>query len=119
MSDEQAKCICLVPLRSKDNGVCQYCSGWTPTVSFQDRMQAVLDSIGAMLVEKNRRYGNSVLEPVRVFSQASPTEQLLVRIDDKLSRIRTTGLEAEDEDTLRDLIGYLVLLMVARQTEER
>jgi hypothetical protein len=50
---------------------------------------------------------------VRVFSKASTTEQLLVRIDDKLSRIKTTGMEAPDEDTLNDLIGYLILLKIA------
>jgi hypothetical protein len=39
-----------------------------------------------------------------------------VRIDDKLSRIaRGAGLNGTDEDTLLDLIGYLVLLLMQRQ----
>jgi hypothetical protein len=71
------------------------------------------DDICKMLIEKNAKYGNSALTPVRVFSKASTTEQLLVRIDDKLSRIKTTGMEASDEDTLNDLIGYLILLKIA------
>lgn len=70
-----------------------------------------------MLLEKNAKYGNSALDPVRVFSKASTTEQLLVRIDDKLSRIKTTGMEAPDEDTLNDLIGYLILLKIANKKE--
>lgn len=73
------------------------------------------DEIKALLLEKNARYGNSALEPARIFSRASPVEQILVRIDDKLSRIRTTGLRAGDEDTARDLVGYLVLLLVAEK----
>lgn len=72
------------------------------------------DRIKNLLLEKNRKYGNSALEPARIFSKASPTEQLLVRIDDKLNRIRTTGPAAQlDEDTVQDLIGYLVLYRVA------
>jgi hypothetical protein len=63
---------------------------------------------------KNLKYGDSALNPVRVFSQASVKEQLLVRIDDKLSRIqRGAGLIGNDEDVIQDLIGYLILLQIA------
>lgn len=68
-----------------------------------------------MLLEKNRKYGNSALEPKRIFSKLSPVEQLYVRIDDKLSRIENTGIAAADEDTLADLQGYITLLRVARR----
>jgi hypothetical protein len=83
----------------------------------QNQIIKACDELCTLLVEKNVKYGNSALEPVRVFSKASTTEQLLVRIDDKLSRIKTTGLEAPDEDTLNDLIGYLILLKIATTKE--
>lgn len=73
------------------------------------------DAVKALLLAKNRRYGNSALEPARIFSRASTVEQLLVRIDDKLSRVRNSGTSGPDEDTVQDLIGYLVLLRVARR----
>ena len=67
-----------------------------------------------MLLAKNEKYGDSALSPKRIFSHSSSTEQIMVRIDDKLSRIATTkALGGPDEDTLSDLIGYLVLLKVA------
>ena len=66
-----------------------------------------------MLIEKNRKYGNSALAPIRVFSNANAEEQILVRIDDKLNRIRNRQND-EDEDVIMDLAGYLILLMVAR-----
>jgi hypothetical protein len=72
----------------------------------------VCNEIAAMLIEKNRAYGNSALDPIRVFSKASPVEQILVRIDDKLSRL-SRG-QAAGEDVEKDLIGYLVLLRIAR-----
>lgn len=68
-------------------------------------------SIARTLLTKNIQYGNSALEPVRVFSQASPREQILVRLDDKLSRIAKG--KHETEDVILDLIGYLVLLRVS------
>ena len=83
-------------------------------MNFEERVRTVCGEIGDMLIEKNRAYGNSALEPVRVFSRADTVEQIKVRIDDKLSRI-ARGREFGDEDTVKDLVGYLVLLMVARR----
>ena len=73
------------------------------------------DAIKAMLLAKNARYGDSAMQPRRIFSRADHLEQLKVRIDDKLSRIATMGPDSEDEDTTGDLIGYLVLLRIARR----
>ena len=81
-------------------------------MSFREEVEQVMISINQMLLEKNEKYGNSALEPMRVFSKASSIEQLLVRIDDKLSRLKTQHIE-DDEDVLNDLIGYLVLLKIA------
>lgn len=79
-----------------------------------ERISAECDAIKSMLLEKNRKYGNSALEPQRIASRASPEEQILVRIDDKLSRWKTSA-PGDDEDIVGDLIGYLIMLRVARQ----
>jgi len=83
----------------------------------QEQIKRECQAIQNLLVQKNEKYGNSALEPKRIFSKATTVEQLLVRIDDKLSRIMTSGLAAPDEDTLQDLIGYLVLLKIATKKE--
>ncbi|ALJ19505.1 hypothetical protein AOA12_06125 [Microbacterium sp. No. 7] len=69
-----------------------------------------------MLIEKNAAYGDSALDPVRIFSKAPADEQIRVRIDDKLSRL-ARGSEYPGDDTVMDLIGYLVLLIIARDQE--
>jgi hypothetical protein len=69
--------------------------------------------IAHMLIKKNIAYGNSALEPVRIFSKADAREQLHVRIDDKLSRIMR-GTEYIGDNDIDDLIGYLVLLKIAK-----
>ena len=80
----------------------------------QSQITMVCDDIKELLLEKNRKYGDSALNPNRIFSKADAVEQILVRIDDKLNRIQKgAGLLANDEDVVSDLIGYLVLLKIA------
>ena len=80
----------------------------------QRQIIQICDSIKNLLLDKNRKYGDSALNPSRIFSKTNAIEQLYVRIDDKLSRIsRGVGLAATDEDVINDLIGYLVLLKIA------
>lgn len=71
-----------------------------------------------MLLEKNRKYGDSALSPVRIFSKSDNLEQIRVRLDDKLSRLRNQQGD-EDEDVITDLIGYLILYKVAQQQQRR
>lgn len=73
----------------------------------------ILDEMYALLASKNKSYGNSAINPMRIFSKSSTEEQILVRIDDKLSRI-AHGSEFPGEDTVKDLVGYLVLLLAQR-----
>jgi|TARA_B100002019_G_scaffold286158_1_gene296187 hypothetical protein len=80
----------------------------------QAQISLICDDIKELLLYKNRKYGNSALEPIRVFSKADDVEQILVRIDDKLNRIQQgAGLIGDDEDVITDLIGYLVLLKLS------
>lgn len=72
----------------------------------------VCNDMAWFLIDKNRSYGNSALDPVRIFSSSNNVEQLKVRIDDKLSRFARGGEFPGDND-IDDLIGYLVLLRVA------
>ena len=83
-------------------------------MSTQDKITQHCDAIKEMLLAKNRKYGDSALNPVRVFSKADAAEQIKVRLDDKLSRLRSSQAD-EDEDVIADLIGYLILLRIAKE----
>ena len=86
----------------------------------QVEIAAICDDVKELLLYKNKKYGNSALEPARIFSKASAVEQLLVRIDDKLNRIhKGAGLIGEDEDVIMDLIGYLVLLKIGLKRQSK
>lgn len=73
----------------------------------------VCDAIKDLLIKKNESYGDSAIDPIRIFSKSDNVEQIKVRIDDKLSRI-SRGSQFYNENDLDDLIGYLVLLKVAK-----
>jgi hypothetical protein len=83
-------------------------------MSTQNDIVKVCTEISLMLQDKNFAYGDSALDPVRIFSKANPTEQLLVRIDDKLSRF-ARGKKYPGDNDIDDLIGYLVLLKIAKE----
>jgi len=84
---------------------------------FKMQLNDVLKNIELMLTEKNRKYGNSALEPIRVFSKADKIEQIKVRIDDKINRLKNQQSD-DDENSVDDLIGYLILLKMAKIEEQ-
>ena len=81
----------------------------------QKMISAECDNIKNILLQKNKEYGDSAIHPVRIFSSADNIEQINVRLDDKLSRIKNKGVKTIEEDTELDLIGYLILKRVARK----
>ena len=85
--------------------------------SVKSEILAVVKSLAELLIEKNKKYGNSAIQPKRIFSKASPIEQINVRIDDKLSRIANQQVN-EDEDAEFDLMGYLILKRVFKNLSQ-
>jgi len=82
----------------------------------QELIAIECDFIKKMLIQKNKDYGNSAINPTQIFSSADKSELINIRIDDKLSRIKNkTNKKTFDEDTVLDLIGYLILKRVAEK----
>ena len=82
------------------------------------RIQAKCNEIAEFLIEKNNSYGDSALHPISVFASGDAVANLNARIDDKLARIRNAPL-AYGEDVVKDLTGYLVLLQLAMEDQNR
>jgi len=82
--------------------------------SMEIRIRTKCQEIADLLVAKNASYGDSALNPIRIFSQADARAGLAVRIDDKLSRIRNQP-DAFGEDPVKDLVGYLVLWLIQEE----
>ncbi len=95
--------------------------GWAPgygpypsTTPTGNRAADWLRNVAKVLEEKAISYGDSVGNPIRVFSHAGKTEGIKVRIDDKLSRV-ARGKEWPGDDVIVDLVGYLALLAVTEE----
>ena len=84
-------------------------------VSFEKKLDLELKSISDLLKSKNKAYGDTALNPTNIFSKLSATEAICARIDDKLARIGNKGINDKTEDTVDDLIGYLLLLKMSME----
>ena len=82
----------------------------------------VCDDLKLFLLEKNESYGDSfrmadLLIPLPSGAKVDSADLLVLRINDKLKRLRD-GNEYAGDDTWKDLAGYLVLLLVLREAEK-
>ena len=81
--------------------------------TFENKLNSVLLEIKKLLISKNKSYGNAVFDPINIFSKKDNLEQIRVRIDDKLNRLKHQGTY-ENEDTKLDLLGYMILERIAQ-----
>jgi hypothetical protein len=82
-------------------------------ISFEEKLDSIVKNVTDLLKEKNKSYGDSALNPAGIFSKLNATEALCARIDDKIMRIKNKGINDKTEDTVDDLIGYLLLLKMS------
>lgn len=70
-------------------------------------------SLTEVVLEKNRRYGDSALKPAHIFNKdQDAASSIYARLDDKVGRIANAS-EVRKND-VADLMGYLLLLCVVR-----
>lgn len=79
-------------------------------LSTQDKIEFLFDNFKIFLKEKNKRYGDSALTPINIFTKANAGNQICNRLDDKLSRIKNS--EVLKKNDLSDLFGYVALLLI-------
>jgi hypothetical protein len=79
----------------------------------QDLIAQVCQEIKSFLIDKNKSYGDSAINPIRIFAKSDAIEQINIRIDDKINRFLQGHKYPGDDDEL-DLIGYLILKRVAK-----
>lgn len=93
-----------------------------PPERITEGINNVYTSMSNLIKEKNRRYGNSVMEPLGIFNSYVSEHNdeslngILIRLDDKLKRIKNSK-ELRKND-ISDLMGYLAFLCVERGWED-
>lgn len=87
-----------------------------PISQSQKCIAEIVDATKDLLLYKNKMYGDSALNPVGIFTKhiktvPENTASILVRLDDKLGRVRNApALRIND---ISDIMGYCTLLLVS------
>ena len=79
----------------------------------EEKIEILFDNFKEFLKEKNRRYGDSALTPIQIFSKSGADNQIRNRLDDKLNRIKNAK-ELKKND-VSDIFGYIALLLIQNE----
>lgn len=87
-----------------------------PMSKSQESIAEIIDATKDLLLYKNKMYGDAALNPIGIFtahvkSVPANTASILVRLDDKLGRVKNAP-ELRIND-ISDIIGYCTLLLVS------
>ena len=84
----------------------------------KEDIKRVCDNTKNLLIKKNEAYGDSALNPLGIFGNGDAVVSLGARMDDKLMRLKSLGINKDSIDTLYDLHGYITLLIIAIERKE-
>ena len=82
----------------------------TPT---QQKIKDILSGMTDLLLYKNRKYGDSAVNPKKIFYKGDSTNSILIRLDDKIGRVMSNVEEKPRVNDVADIIGYCTLLLVS------
>lgn len=82
----------------------------TPT---QQKIKDILSGMTDLLLYKNRKYGDSAINPKKIFYKGDSTNSILIRLDDKIGRVMSNTEEKPHVNDVADIIGYCTLLLVS------
>jgi len=92
---------------------------------FKKTLTKEVEDLAKLIIAKNARYGNSALTPPALCPVLTAKEGIQVRLGDKFARMRqlveTDEVVAEEplRDTVKDIIGYCLLWLIADEEEGR
>lgn len=78
----------------------------------KEKIIEIMDSMKDLLLYKNEKYGDSALSPNNVFYKGDSTNSILIRLDDKIGRIKNNPDSLPRMNDVCDIIGYCTLLLV-------
>ena len=81
--------------------------------SSKDKIIEITDSMQDLLLYKNEKYGDSALSPNNVFYKGDSTNSILIRLDDKIGRIKSNSNLSPRINDVCDIIGYCTLLLIS------
>lgn len=71
----------------------------------QDKIVEITEAMRDLLLYKNKKYGDSALNPQHIFYKGDAVNSILIRLDDKLGRIMANQVPLIND--VADIIGLL------------
>ena len=84
----------------------------TETADTQDKIIEITEAMRDLLLYKNEKYRDSALHPKRIFHKGNAVSSILIRLDDKLSRVMENNDQIPRVNDVADIIGYCILLLI-------
>ena len=82
-------------------------------MSTKERIAEILEAMKDLLLYKNQKYGDSAINPKKIFYKGDSTNSILIRLDDKLGRIISNAEEKPRINDIADILGYCTLLLIS------
>ena len=84
----------------------------TERTETQQKIVELTEAMRDLLLYKNEKYGDSALHPKRIPHKGNVVSSILIRLDDKLSRVMENNDQLPRINDVADIIGYCTLLLV-------
>ena len=88
-------------------------SPWGDLSPTQQKIHEILGAMKDLLLYKNQKYGDSAINPKKVFYKGDSTNSILIRLDDKIGRVMSNTEEKPRVNDVCDIIGYCTLLLIS------
>lgn len=88
-------------------------SPWGDLPPTQQKIHEIMGAMKDLLLYKNQKYGDSAINPKKIFYKGDSTNSILIRLDDKLGRVMSNTEEKPRINDVCDIIGYCTLLLIS------
>ena len=88
-------------------------SPWGDLPPTQQKIHEIMGAMKDLLLYKNQKYGDSAINPKKIFYKGDSTNSILIRLDDKLGRVMSNTEEKPRVNDVCDIIGYCTLLLIS------
>lgn len=88
-------------------------SPWGDLPPTQQKIHELMGAMKDLLLYKNQKYGDSAINPKKIFYKGDSTNSILIRLDDKIGRVMSNTEESPRVNDVCDIIGYCTLLLIS------
>ena len=88
-------------------------SPWGDLPPTQQKIHEIMGAMKDLLLYKNQKYGDSAINPKKIFYKGDSTNSILIRLDDKIGRVMSNTEEKPRVNDVCDIIGYCTLLLIS------